>query len=125
MADLYWKVKAYLESKGKTESEIGLATKLQSPNVQLVNEGSGDIIKVWKVSGVTKPTDSELNALNTQATKDQNNHAIRKTRMRAYGNIGDQLDLLYKDMLAGKLDATGEWAKAIKAVKDANLNSNV
>ena len=120
MADLYWKVKAYLESKGKTESEIGLATKLQSPNVQLVNEGSGDIIKVWKVSGVTKPTDSELNALNTQATKDQNNHAIRKTRMRAYGNIGDQLDLLYKDMLADKGDKTGEWFKKVKAVKDAN-----
>ena len=120
MADLYWKVKAYLESKGKTESEIGLATKLQSPNVQLVNEGSGDIIKVWKVSGVTKPTDSELNALNTQATKDQNNHAIRKTRMRAYGNIGDQLDLLYKDMLADKGEKTGEWFKKIKAVKDAN-----
>ena len=120
MADLYWKVKAYLESKGKTESEIGLATKLQSPNVQLVNEGSGDIIKVWKVSGVTKPTDSQLNALNTQATKDQNNHAIRKTRMRAYGNIGDQLDLLYKDMLADKGDKTGEWFKKVKAVKDAN-----
>ena len=120
MADLYWKVKAYLESKGKTESEIGLATKLQSPNVQLVNEGSGDIIKVWKVSGVTKPTDSELNALNTQATKDQNNHAIRKTRMRAYGNIGDQLDLLYKDMLADKGEKTGEWFKKIKAVKDGN-----
>ena len=120
MADLYWKVKAYLESKGKTESEIGLATRLKSPNVQLVNEGSGDIIKVWKVSGVTKPTDSELNALNTQATKDQNNHAIRKTRMRAYGNIGDQLDLLYKDMLADKGDKTGEWFKKIKAVKDAN-----
>jgi hypothetical protein len=120
MADLYWKVKAYLESKGKTESEIGLATRLKSPNVQLVNEGSGDIIKVWKVSGVTKPTDSQLNALNTQATKDQNNHAIRKTRMRAYGNIGDQLDLLYKDMLADKGDKTGEWFKKIKAVKDAN-----
>ena len=112
MADLYWKVKAYLESKGKTESEIGLATKLQSPNVQLVNEGSGDIIKVWKVSGVTKPTDSELNALNTQATKDQNNHAIRKTRMRAYGNIGDQLDEIYKD-----IDA---WKARIKKIKDDN-----
>jgi|TARA_E500000305_G_C3832618_1_gene148049 hypothetical protein len=120
MADLYWKVKAYLESKGKTESEIGLATKLQSPNVQLVNEGSGDIIKVWKVSGVTKPTDSELNALNTQATKDQNNHAIKKTRMRSYGNIGDQLDLLYKDMLADKGNKTGEWFKKVKAVKDDN-----
>ena len=38
----------------------------------------------------------------------------------AYGDIGDQLDLLYKDIVAGKLDTTGEWAKKIKAVKDAN-----
>ena len=35
-----------------------------------------------------------------------------------YLSIGDQLDLLYKDILAGKLDATGEFAKAIKATKD-------
>ena len=37
-----------------------------------------------------------------------------------YGSIGDQLDMLYKDMLAGKLDTTGTWANHIKAVKDAN-----
>ena len=120
MADLYWKVKAYLESKGKNESEIGMATKQTSPNVQLVNEGSGDIIKVWNVSGVTKPTDSELNAVDAQATKDYNNNRTRKTRKAAYGNIGDQLDLLYKDIVANKLDTTGEWAKKFKAVKDAN-----
>jgi len=41
-------------------------------------------------------------------------------RKDAYKNIGDQLDQLYHDMTAGKLDATGEWHKAIKAVKDAN-----
>ena len=34
--------------------------------------------------------------------------------------LGDQLDMLYKDMLAGKLDTTGTWATHIKAVKDAN-----
>ena len=37
-----------------------------------------------------------------------------------YGSIGDQLDMLYKDMLAGKLDTTGTWATHIKSVKDAN-----
>ena len=37
-----------------------------------------------------------------------------------YADIGDQLDMLYKDMLAGKLDTTGTWATHIKAVKDAN-----
>ena len=35
-----------------------------------------------------------------------------------YPTIGDQLDMLYKDMVAGKLDTTGTWATAIKATKD-------
>tara|TARA_R110000787_G_scaffold158394_1_gene272278 strand:+ start:129 stop:404 length:276 start_codon:yes stop_codon:yes gene_type:complete len=38
-------------------------------------------------------------------------------RVAAYPSIGDQLDLLYKDMVAGKGDSTGEWFKAVKAVK--------
>jgi len=38
-------------------------------------------------------------------------------RVAAYPSIGDQLDLLYKDMVAGEGDSTGEWFKAVKAVK--------
>ena len=34
-----------------------------------------------------------------------------------YASIGDQLDMLYKDMVAGKLDTTGTWATHIAAVK--------
>ena len=37
-----------------------------------------------------------------------------------YASLGDQLDMLYKDIVAGKLDTTGTWATHIKAVKDAN-----
>ena len=37
-----------------------------------------------------------------------------------YAEIGDQLDMLYKDIVADKLDTTGTWATHIKAVKDAN-----
>ena len=40
-----------------------------------------------------------------------------------YASIGDQLDMLYKDIVAGKLDTTGTWATHIKAVKDANPKS--
>jgi len=46
--------------------------------------------------------------------------AYQRTRADAYANIEEQLDQLYHDMTAGKLDATGEWHKAIKAVKDAS-----
>ena len=37
-----------------------------------------------------------------------------------YASFGDQLDMLYADMKAGKLDTTGTWATHIKEVKDAN-----
>ena len=37
-----------------------------------------------------------------------------------YASFGDQLDMLYADMLAGKVDTTGTLATHIKAVKDAN-----
>ena len=46
----------------------------------------------------------------------KNTHKAK--RKRKYPAIGEQLDLLYKDLLAGKVDATGEWAKAVKKVKD-------
>jgi len=115
MDNLYYKVKLYLEANSKTDSEF-------VENIELQNDSNsnGDYIKTWNVSGVTKPTDSQLNALATNATKELNNAGIRNTRRIAYGDIGDQLDLLYKDMLADKGDKTGEWFKKVKAVKDAN-----
>ena len=39
---------------------------------------------------------------------------------KTYDTIGNQLDMIYKDLVAGKLDTTGAWATHIKAVKDAN-----
>ena len=37
-----------------------------------------------------------------------------------YASIGDQLDMLYKDIVAGTVTTSGAWATHIKAVKDAN-----
>ena len=62
--------------------------------------------------------------LNIYAEQDSKNQSLQQELNQAdrdlLSNIGDQLDLLYKDMLAGKGDSTGEWFKSIKAVKDAN-----
>ena len=107
MSNFYYKVKLYLEANGKTESEIDL-----DGNVQLKNEGSGDYISIWNVSGVNKPTDSQLNALDSNATKELNNAGIRNTRRAAYGDIGNQLDEIYKD--------TDAWKARIKKIKDDN-----
>ena len=44
----------------------------------------------------------------------------KNDRANEYLSIGDQLDLLYKDIIAGTLDANGGFAKAVKKVKDNN-----
>ena len=55
----------------------------------------------------------ELDKLNYRTDRTENGSTI-------YASFGDQLDMLYKDIVAGKLDTTGTWATHIKAVKDAN-----
>ena len=37
-----------------------------------------------------------------------------------YASFGDQLDMLYKDIVAGTVTTSGTWATHLKAVKDAN-----
>ena len=60
------------------------------------------------------------NTLNAAATAVKYKTDRTMNGSTTYGSIGDQLDMLYKDMLSGKLDTTGTWATHIKAVKDAN-----
>ena len=59
-----------------------------------------------------------LNMTNINNWADPNAYVDK--RVAEYPKITEQLDLLYKDMLADKSDKTGEWFKHIKAVKDAN-----
>ena len=68
------------------------------------------------------PTETVVNnkLAELQAIFDAVNTDVAKARAKAYPSFYNQLDQLYHDMTAGKLDATGEWHKAIKAVKDAN-----
>ena len=115
MASLSQKIKLYLKANSKTwESE--------EKNIYLRDDsdGRGAYIQTWNVSGLTEPTAEQIDSYDSAGNTEEANAVVRNTRQIAYGKIGDQLDLLYKDMVAGKLDTTGEWAKKIKAIKDAN-----
>ena len=72
---------------------------------------------------IAQPSQEQLDALDAAATIAETNKNVRRTRRIAYGEVGDQLDLLYKDMLADKGDKTGEWFKAVKKIKDDNPKS--
>jgi len=105
MDNLINKIIAYLGRTPDFEKEI-----------KLENDGNGDFIAKWNISSEkAKPTDSQLNALASEATKLKNNNEIRNTRRTAYGDIGDQLDEIYKD-----IDA---WKARIKKIKDDNPKS--
>jgi hypothetical protein len=114
MAQLYTKVKLYLEANSKTWD----GTKISL--VSLQNDGSGEYIKTWNYDGLDKPTDEQLASYETAGNAAETLNGVLNKRQTEYKDFGYQLDLLYHDMTAGKLDNTGEWHKHIKAVKDAN-----
>ena len=64
--------------------------------------------------------DAARTALNTAAAAVKYQTDRTTNGSTIYDTIGNQLDMLYADMVAGKLDTTGTWATHIKAVKDAN-----
>ena len=64
--------------------------------------------------------DAARTSLNTAAAAVKYKTDRTKDGSTTYDTIGNQLDMLYADMVAGKLDTTGTWATHIKAVKDAN-----
>ena len=102
MSTLTKKIEAYLGRKPNFSSEVILQ-----------NDTGTDYIKEWNISSEkAKPTDDQLNALESDATKLENNNKIRATRKKSYGNIGDQLDEIFKD-----IDA---WKTRIQKIKTDN-----
>ena len=98
------------------EQIIRAARAIDSKADLSVSDGDVNTV-VWEngFSGINLDT---LKTKVTEVEADDEKKVYQAKRKRKYPAIGDQLDLLYKDLLAGKVDATGEWAKAVKKVKD-------
>ena len=106
MTSLATKIKLYAEANSK------VADFTPSGNVEVSDDGSGAKITKWSIDGLSQPTTSQLNSYNANATKEENNNVIRATRKTAYGDIGEQLDEIFKD-----IDA---WKTRIQKIKDDN-----
>ena len=106
MAQLSTKISLYCQANSKTVDFT------KDVLLQDNSDGKGAFIKTWNVSGLSQPTDEQLASYETAGNTEEANNVVRATRRTAYGDIGDQLDEIYKD-----LDA---WKVRIKAVKDAN-----
>ena len=110
MASLSTKIKLYLAANSVDSVDFTSDVLLQDDS-----NGQGPYIKEWNVSGVSKPTDEQLAVHETAGNTEETNNTVKATRRAAYGDIGEQLDEIYKD-----IDA---WKTRIKAVKDANPKS--
>ena len=91
------------------------------PDVITISDNTG----AFKADGTKKElVQSEIDAaratLNAEAAAVKYKTDRTHDGSKIYASFGDQLDMLYKDIVAGKLDTTGTWATHIKEVKDAN-----
>jgi len=95
--------------------------KAYAGTVVTIDDSAGAFDKDGKsVTLVQSKIDTARTTLNTEAAAVKYKTDRTTNGSTVYSSLGDQLDMLYKDMLAGKLDTTGTWATHIKAVKDAN-----
>ncbi len=106
MAQLSTKIKLYCEANSK------VADFSNNVILQDDSDGNGPYIKEWNISGLAKPSDSQIASYETAGNKEESNNGVKATRKAAYGDIGEQLDEIYKD-----IDA---WKARIKKIKDDN-----
>ena len=111
MAQLSTKIKEYCKANGVSNVNFMKDVMLQD---DMVDGVSNPYIKEWNLD-IAQPTDAQLSAQESTANKEEANNVVRSTRRTAYGDIGEQLDEIYKD-----IDA---WKARIKSIKDANPKS--
>ena len=109
MANLSTKIKMYAAANGVAEVDFMKDVMLQDDS-----DGNGAYIKEWNLD-IAQPTEAQLSAQESAADTEEANNQVRSTRRSAYGDIGEQLDEIYKD-----IDA---WKARIKSIKDANPKS--
>ena len=109
MANLSTKIEMYCDANGVSEVDFMKDVMLQDDS-----DGNGAYIKEWNLD-IAQPTDAQLSAQESAANKEEANSVVRSTRRTAYGDIGEQLDEIYKDI--------NSWKARIKSIKDNNPKS--
>ncbi|WMM95134.1 hypothetical protein HTVC131P_gp47 [Pelagibacter phage HTVC131P] len=101
MTQLSTKIKKYVNS------EVDF-----TKDVLLQDDGQGVYIKEWNLD-IAKPTQAQLDSLETEAQAEENLQSILNARATAYPSIQEQLDMQYWD----KVNGTTNWEDAIAKVK--------
>ena len=91
MSSLVTKIKLYAEANSKVADFDSFTGNVE---VSDLSDGNGQFISKWEIDGLDKPTDEQLNALESEATKLENNNQVVATRKSLYGTPEEQLEIL-------------------------------
>ena len=94
MINLTNKIKVYLNRTPDFSSEVILQD-------DYIDGVSNPYIKEWNATDKIKPTDAQLNATETEATKLKNNAKADDNRRKDYLSWQDQMEMIYKDQKNG------------------------
>ena len=109
MAQLSTKIKEYLKANSVNTVDF-------TKDVLLQDDGQGAYIKEWNISGVSKPSDSDLSAVESVANTTEANAQVVATRLSLYGSIGEQIEYITEN----GLDA---WQTKVAQIKADNPKS--
>jgi len=103
MASLSNKIRQYVNAEVNFTTDVIL---------QDDSNGQGAYIKEWNLD-IAKPTDAQLDALETQAQTYENNQQIISTRKSLYGSWESQLEEIYDNGI-------DSWKARILQIKTDN-----
>jgi len=103
MAQLYTKVKLYLEANSKTWDN-------EKVTLQDNSDGNGAFIALWSYD-IAQPTAEQIASYETAGNTVESLQTVLNNRAKDYPSIKDQLDKIYHSGI-------DEWKKVIKATKD-------
>jgi len=97
MSNIVTRIKLYAEANSKVANFGG------DRNVIVSDLGDGDGVKItkWEIEGLSKPTDTQLNSYETEATTLENNAKIDAKRQTEYLSWQEQFEMIYKDQKNG------------------------
>ena len=106
MAQLSTKIKLYAAANDVASVDFQDNVKLQDNS-----DGNGAFIAEWNLD-IAEPTAEQIASYETAGNTEEANSIVQSTRRNAYGDIGEQLDEIYKNI--------DTWKARIKSIKDAN-----
>ena len=78
--------------------------------VKLRNDGDGDYIFEWNATDKVKPTDEQLDALESEATTLKNNAIAVANRQKEYGTVAKQIEFITEKGLEA-------WKTNVQSIK--------